>query len=215
MQHQLNRRLRRSLLQNPKAQIGMGLWVVNYLLVYMFIVLSVAVLPGAVAPLWFPELANAETAAALSFLLHRVWPISWVVMIVCVMHAIWHSHRIFGPLTNVRHVCQKVGKGDLTARIRFRKGDLMGSLDDDLNAMIGRLQIQTRGVQDAQRDCSTHAAALQADLAAGKAPAVARLAELESSLAVLGERLAAFRTASNEAVDDVSEAGDRELEGAA
>ena len=49
------------------------------------------------------------------------------------------SHRIAGPLYRFEKVCREVANGNKDARVRLRKGDALGDLEKDFNAMLDSL----------------------------------------------------------------------------
>ena len=153
-----DRRRPSSLLQNRRAQLLNAFLIVNYLVVYT-VALSVVSLGPTVftllhSPRAFVDDPGRATAAATEILLfeRRVWPFGVVLIALFGLHSIAISHRVFGPLAQVRGLAQRVAAGDLTGRARFRKNDHLQDLSDSLNAMLSALDAQVGEAQAVHAD---------------------------------------------------------------
>ena len=81
-------------------------------------------------------------------LLHsRFWPVVAVVSVLLLVHGVFFSHRIAGPLYHFRRIFQSVASGDLTVRTSIRKADYLhveaqclGEMVDALREKIGRIE---------------------------------------------------------------------------
>jgi methyl-accepting chemotaxis protein len=150
-----NRRHRRSLLQNPRAQLILALLIVNYLVVYTAALSALALGPTVVFLLGNPQMLVQDpgqaAAAATELVLfeNRVWPFAVLLIVLFGLHSIAVSHRIFGPLAQVRELSRRVAAGDLTCRAAFRSSDNLGDLSESLNRMLAALDARIAAVQTA------------------------------------------------------------------
>lgn len=78
-------------------------------------------------------------ADLMSTFAHRMWPAMWVLFLFMVLHAIYVSHKIAGPLYRIRSVLTYIGTGNLTARAKLRRGDYLNQDADAVNDMVGEL----------------------------------------------------------------------------
>jgi methyl-accepting chemotaxis protein len=96
-------------------------------------------------PVSSPE---AQRVADQFELLHsRFWPVVAVVSLLLLVHGVFFSHRIAGPLYRFRLIFQSVASGDLTVRTSIRKADYLhveaqclGEMVDALREKIGRIE---------------------------------------------------------------------------
>ncbi len=64
-------------------------------------------------------------------------PIIFVIMSVIV---IFISHRIAEPLVRLKQCMEKVGQGDFSTRLQFRKRDAIDDVADSFNEMVENLK---------------------------------------------------------------------------
>jgi len=91
---------------------------------------------------------EAQRVADQFELLHsRFWPVVAVVSVLLLVHGVFFSHRIAGPLYRFRRIFQSVASGDLTVRTSIRKADYLhveaqclGEMVDALREKIGRIE---------------------------------------------------------------------------
>jgi methyl-accepting chemotaxis protein len=82
---------------------------------------------------------NIETQyqAAQTFLtlLKRFIPALFAMLILILFHQISYTHRICGPLVNFGYTFRKIAEGDLTRKIKLRKGDYLQKESDEINKL--------------------------------------------------------------------------------
>ena len=91
---------------------------------------------------------EAQRVAEQFELLHsRFWPVVVVVSLLLIVHGVFFSHRIAGPLYRFRRIFQSVASGDLTVRTSIRKSDYLhveaqclGEMVNALREKIGRIE---------------------------------------------------------------------------
>lgn len=84
---------------------------------------------------------DARRVADQFLLLHsRFWPAVLVASILLVLHGVFFSHRIAGPLYRFREIFRRVAAGDLTVRTSIRKGDYLQTEAACLGEMVSALR---------------------------------------------------------------------------
>lgn len=63
-----------------------------------------------------------------------------IIFIVLTLIVILLSHRIAGPLIRLKQIMGKVGKGDFSVMLKFRKNDEIHDVADSFNEMIEGLK---------------------------------------------------------------------------
>jgi len=62
-----------------------------------------------------------------------------IIFIILALIVIYISHRIAGPLNRLKQAMQKVGQGDFSSKLKFRKYDEIHDVADTFNAMVDEL----------------------------------------------------------------------------
>jgi len=94
----------------------------------------------SIVEVWY-RLGRSPTATELIW--ESVKPLFYIVPIVLVMLAIlviFVSHRIAGPLVRLKNYMRKVGEGDLSVELQFRKNDEIHDVADTFNIMVAGLR---------------------------------------------------------------------------
>lgn len=85
--------------------------------------------------------AEATRVAEQFELLHsRFWPAVAVVSLLLMVHGVFFSHRIAGPLYRFRMIFRSVAGGDLTVRTSIRKSDYLHAEAQCLGEMVNALR---------------------------------------------------------------------------
>lgn len=161
-----NRRRGRNILINRRDQLIVALLIVTYLVVYTVALSAVALGPRLITLLWNSgrfddEPGDALAAAAeLTMFEERVWPLAFGLILLIGLHSIYMSHRIFGPIFRICADTQRVAAGDLSKRIRLRKGDNLVELSHAMNRMIAALDERVNQIQVGARECQARLAEL-------------------------------------------------------
>jgi len=95
------------------------------------------------------KLANVypqgHLAAIMNLVNFRILVSMLVVSPIVVCLGIYLSHKIAGPLFRIERVLDDMSKGDLSERIRLRKGDEMVSLANSVNRLTDSLSLTIMG----------------------------------------------------------------------
>ncbi len=85
--------------------------------------------------------SEAQRVADQFELLHsRFWPAVFVALLLLIVHGVFFSHRIAGPLYRFRRIFQSVASGDLTVGTSIRKSDYLHAEAQCLGEMVGALR---------------------------------------------------------------------------
>ena len=123
-------------------QLQYQLLVVN--IAYFFIILLIFVIL-LYAPLVMqlnsdgPYLAQEHAAQQFLFLDERVWLPLLLTFSCLTVHSIFMSHRIAGPLYQLRRLLDAVGDGNLAVRATLREKDYLRKEEAAINTMIDKL----------------------------------------------------------------------------
>jgi len=60
-------------------------------------------------------------------------------VLIIILGSIVISHRVAGPMHNLRRVCDEIRKGDFKARVHFRSKDEFKEVPDAFNSMVDKL----------------------------------------------------------------------------
>lgn len=82
--------------------------------------------------------------------------------------SVFYSHKIAGPIFRLERNMEQIGSGDLTVATRFRGGDQLSLLADDLNSMVRSLNHTARSATEALEDVRRSEDALRTLLARGE-----------------------------------------------
>ncbi len=99
-------------------------------------------------PLSSPE---AGTIGYQFTVLHdSIWPAFPIALALIVIHSVFFSHRIAGPLYRFRNVFKALADGDLTVSTKIRKGDYLHREAGGLGDMVQELRSKLTKIES---DC--------------------------------------------------------------
>jgi methyl-accepting chemotaxis protein len=138
-----------------------------------------------------------QAASKILYLHSKFWPAVIFALIVIGLHSIRTSHKIAGPLYRFERIFETVKEGNLSEKVRLRKGDYLINEMDHINEMLESLQIRVQEIKDAQsglneaisecKDVVNHAS---------KDEITKRMNDITEKDDQLGEKLAYFKLAS-------------------
>jgi methyl-accepting chemotaxis protein len=100
--------------------------------------------------------AIVQDLRALGF---RIWPAIFLGMLVSAFLSVFVTHRFAGPIYRFRKVVDQMAGGDLSIRVKLRKGDDLTELEGAVNRAIESL---ADTVQETQRPLGEATERLQA-----------------------------------------------------
>jgi methyl-accepting chemotaxis protein len=77
-----------------------------------------------------------EVAAKIMWFFGHMWPFMWGIFMLLVIHSIYVTHKIAGPLYRIRNVLWSVKTGDLTRKVTIRNRDYLGDEVQAVNEVI-------------------------------------------------------------------------------
>ena len=111
---------------------------------------------------------EAQRVADQFELLHsRFWPAVAVVSLLLIVHGVFFTHRIAGPLYRFRRILQSVANGDLTVRTSIRKSDYLHAEAQCLGEMVGALREKISRIEAHHADMAPQLERLKAAAARG------------------------------------------------
>ncbi len=144
-------------------------------------------------PVSSPE---AQRVAEQFELLHsRFWPVVAVVSLLLLVHGVFFSHRIAGPLYRFRLIFQSVASGDLTVRTSIRKSDYLHAEAQCLGEMVGALREKIARIEAHHADIAPQLERLKQAAARGSFREVEQEADrLRSTVDQLAQAMEPFQT---------------------
>lgn len=82
----------------------------------------------------------------------RVWPAIFLAMLVSGLLSFFVTHRFAGPLYRFQQVAERIATGDLSIRVKLRKGDDLPELEGAMNRALTFLDESVQETQRLQKD---------------------------------------------------------------
>jgi methyl-accepting chemotaxis protein len=89
-------------------------------------------------PLSSPEAGNI--GYQFTVLHDSIWPAFPVALVLILVHSVFFSHRIAGPLYRFRNVFKAISQGNLMVETKIRSHDYLKKEADGLETMVGELR---------------------------------------------------------------------------
>ena len=143
--------------------------------------------------------SEAQRVAEQFELLHsRFWPAVFVVSMLLIVHGVFFSHRIAGPLYRFRRIFRSVANGDLTVRTSIRKSDYLHAEAQCLGEMVGALREKIARIEAHHADMAPQLERLKQAAARGSFCEVEQEADrLRSTVDQLAQAMEPFQTKSD------------------
>lgn len=182
--------LRRRFLAERGSQLQVILWFLLHLLIYTVLTLGIIMLPSALRLVTDGFTLEEQYAASQDFLFLdlRVVPILLTVPLLGVVHFVFITHRIFGPLVRLKRVLRQWREqGAWPATMRVRRGDFHAVLFDEFSQSAAALGADVAAARELVRRAADRARALATPAGSADIDAGARAVAEECRLAL--ERL--------------------------
>lgn len=175
---------------------------------FCYVVVVIAAVAGALFVPLMLELnhlplssTEAQRVADQFELLHsRFWPVVIVVSLLLIVHGVFFSHRIAGPLYRFRRIFQSVAGGDLTVRTSIRKHDYLHAEAQCLGEMVNALREKISRIEAHHADMTPQLERLKAAAARGALREVEQEADrLRAIVEQLAQAMEPFQTRSEPA----------------
>ena len=96
-------------------------------------------------PLSSPEAASI--GYQFTTLHDSIWPAFPIALLLILIHSVFFSHRIAGPLYRFRNVFKAISQGDLMVETKIRTHDYLQREADGLEAMVSELRSKLTGIK--------------------------------------------------------------------
>ena len=138
---------------------------------------------------------QAEAADRMLTLHTRIWPVMIALLCLIGLHSLRAFHRFLGPLHRFQESFIRVTNGDLSVRIKLRKGDLLGTEQDSFNAMMDVVEEKMNTSHQACQEALASLNALEQKLAVSQGEQATRelLQAQRNSLKTLCENVGFFQ----------------------
>ncbi len=145
--------------------------------------------------------SEAQRVAEQFELLHsRFWPVVAVVSLLLIVHGVFFSHRIAGPLYRFRRIFQSVASGDLTVRTSIRKSDYLHIEAQCLGEMVNALREKVGRIEAHHAEMAPQLERLKQAAARGSFREVEQETDrLRATVEQLAQAMEPFQTESNAA----------------
>jgi len=139
---------------------------------------------------------EAQRVADQFELLHsRFWPAVAVVSVLLIVHGVFFTHRIAGPLYRFRSIFHSVANGDLTVRTSIRKSDYLHVEAQCLGEMVSALREKISRIEAHHADMTPQLERLKAAAARGAMREVEQEADrLRATVEQLAQDMEPFQT---------------------
>jgi len=187
---------RKKLLIDGSQRQLLGVYFVHFMVVLVvFFAAMVFIFNQQVIRSSLSVAQKQEFTSLMSSFAHRMWPTMWILFVLMVVHVLYVSHKIAGPLYRIRTVLSYVGSGNLTARAKLRRGDYLTQDADAVNEMAGELDNRIGRMRDEWTAARRALDDLEESIgSASRSEAKQRLEELRSHLETWKESLDQFET---------------------
>ena len=192
----VNRR-KKLLIDSSQRQL-LGVYFVHFMVVLVvFFAAMVFIFNQQVIRSGLSVVQKQEFASLMSSFANRMWPTMWILFVLMVIHVLYVTHKIAGPLYRIRSVLSYVGSGNLTARAKLRRGDYLTQDADAVNEMAGELDNRIGSMREEWVAASKALNGLEESIdGASRSEAKRRLEELKSHLGTWKESLDQFETSA-------------------
>lgn len=150
---------------NKKIQVKYAFFTVSLLILYTMILLAAIFAPYVMALfLDLPLSQRAEAAEVLLLLHNNIWPGIGLIIVLFGAFSIFITHKLAGPVFVFERMARNIAGGDLTIRVRLRKGDDLLDLSEDLNQMADNLESLLINLDEEYKKLSSYVADLRREL---------------------------------------------------
>lgn len=126
---------------------------VGYVAFYVFMMAAATFAPV------FLELRSSYPGSFRAYLLansflqlHRyIWPAALFIVVIVIIHALFFSHKMAGPMYRFRQIFLALKAGKVPGEQRLRKGDYLQSEMTLINEMLDSLRSKAANIQETQK----------------------------------------------------------------
>lgn len=150
---------------HKKLQTKYLLLTMSLLVLYTMILLMAIFAPHVMALFLDLPLSQRAEAAEVLLLLHRnIWPGIGLIILLFGALSVFITHKFAGPVFIFERMARDIANGDLTKRVKLRKGDDLEDLAEALNQMADNMENMAISMNDEYRKLSSYIAELGREL---------------------------------------------------
>jgi methyl-accepting chemotaxis protein len=161
-------RTRKHYFINKKLQLKYIILTMSLLVLFTIILLSVIIAPYVIA--LFSDIPLSRQNEAATFLLTLNNNSTWIGIALSILLfgilSIFITHKIAGPLVRFERLAESIADGNMTTRIKLRKGDDLHKLAEGFNQMADNLESLLVSIDMEQKKLSSHITDLRRELTA-------------------------------------------------
>ena len=148
-----------------------------------------------------PSWARENAARQFLFLDGKVWLPLLLVFLGLTVHSVFMSHRIAGPLYQIRRLLGAVGDGNLADRVKLREKDYLVKEEAAMNAMIDNLSRRISSVEKQASELGTSLESLRTAITTGsRGEVLSQLGTLDEHAESLTSALRQFKIRHGETI---------------
>ena len=153
---------------NKKLQLKYIILTMSLLVLFTIILLSVIIAPYVIALFSDIPLSRQNEAAAFLLTLHNnsIWVGTSLTILLFGILSIFITHKIAGPLVRFERLAESISDGNMTIRVKLRKGDDLHELAEDFNQMADKLESLLVNIDTEHKKLSSHITDLRRELTA-------------------------------------------------
>jgi methyl-accepting chemotaxis protein len=149
----VNRRKWRNVFTHSSFQLRMVLanllFLVTVLFVFYFVLISTFYHDVKMVDSLWIQYASAEVLVRL---LDRGGIMIMVIIVISIGYHIVFSHRLCGPLVNMKHTFEALAKGDTTRNVYLRRKDFLKTEANTINQMLAAVRNRIMELQNSQAE---------------------------------------------------------------
>ncbi len=135
------------------------------LIAYTFLIVLTLFIPPAITLIsGSPIEEKAEAAMQYIVLGERLWPAIAISISVLAVISVYITHKLAGPIYKFEKTALDVIGGDLSVRIRLRKGDDLKELANLLNQLLGNIDKSMMNIRRMEGDMGADLPGILKDL---------------------------------------------------
>ena len=135
------------------------------LIAYTFLIVLTLFIPPAITLIsGSPIEEKAQAAMQYIVLGERLWPAIAISISVLAVISVYITHKLAGPIYRFEKTAKDVIGGDLSVRIRLRKGDDLKELANLLNQLLGNIDKSMMNIKRMEGDVGTDLPGILTDL---------------------------------------------------
>lgn len=150
---------------HKKLQTKYLLLTMSLLVLYTMILLMAIFAPHVMALFLDLPLSQRAEAAEVLLLLHKsIWPGIGLIILLFGALSVFITHKFAGPVFIFERMARDIANGNLTKRVKLRKGDDLEDLAEALNQMADNMENMAISMNDEYRKLSSYIAELGREL---------------------------------------------------